>query len=108
MGDRNPKLSKLRPDDALEALNAQILAYSEGKAPFNRLLREQETPYDWWVKTSEDSAASVLGVCLLLSQITALTLVTDLYSPASRRKALCSCTQFYDGRTDHVHDHLDE
>ncbi len=62
MQDRNPKLSKLSPDDALKVLNTQILAYSEGKAPFNRLLREQETPYDWWVKISKDSAASVLGV----------------------------------------------
>ncbi len=62
MQDRNPKLSKLSPDDALKVLNTQILAYSEGKAPFNRSLHEQETPYDWWVKISTDSAASVLGV----------------------------------------------
>ena len=62
MQQRNPLLANLTPSQALANLKIELKAFTNNESPFNRVLREEETVYDWWTVVQRNRYASVLGV----------------------------------------------
>lgn len=59
---RNPRLSGIKPTNAVKALKTELKDFQSKHDPFNRPLRAGETALDWWVAVQKDPYARVLGV----------------------------------------------
>ncbi|OJA15131.1 hypothetical protein AZE42_12680, partial [Rhizopogon vesiculosus] len=64
MNRRNPALAHLTPAEALTRLQSQLKAYFRCEDPFNRKVRSNETPRDYWraILKTRDKLADVLPV----------------------------------------------
>ncbi|KAJ8585242.1 hypothetical protein M405DRAFT_865549 [Rhizopogon salebrosus TDB-379] len=62
MNRRNPALAHLTPAEALTRVQSQLKAYFRSEDPFNRKMRSNETPRDYWraISKSQDELADVL------------------------------------------------
>jgi len=58
----NPHLAARTPDEALDALKSQLMAYSAGDPPFDRKRRLRESPRSWWEQLLTHDGADVLAV----------------------------------------------
>ncbi|KAG2031438.1 hypothetical protein BDR03DRAFT_1030052 [Suillus americanus] len=64
MQRRNPALAHLTPAEALARLQSQLKAYFRAEDPFNRKMRSNESPRDYWraLLKSGDELADVLPI----------------------------------------------
>ncbi|KAG1859014.1 hypothetical protein DFJ58DRAFT_658524, partial [Suillus subalutaceus] len=64
MQHRNPALAHLTPAEALTRLQSQLKAYFRAEDPFNRKMRSNESPRDYWraLLKSGDELADVLPI----------------------------------------------